>query len=74
VAAACLRLTGAKSALPALKEALNDPDDYIRYAAKNSIEQIEKAGDQPGPDAEMQRKSAILLEINDFKERVRPKG
>jgi len=73
VAAACLGHAGVggKSALAALKEGLSDPDDYVRYAAKNSIEQIENAREQPGAEAEMRRRRAILKEINEFKGKVR---
>jgi len=60
-----------KPALAALQEALTDPDEYIRFAAKNSIEQIERAADQPAADAELQRKLGILQEINEFKGKVR---
>lgn len=69
VAAACLGRVGinAKTALPALKEGLQDPDANIRTAFQTAIKQIENAKETAGQEDEIKKKLSILKEINGFK-------
>src|SRR5262249_39580223 len=54
IAASSLASAGvqARSALPALKEALEDPDVQLRKTVQTAIEQIEKTREDPGQAAE----------------------
>ena len=69
VAAACLAHVGvqAKSAVPVLKQGLDDPDAYIRNACQTALERIANAKDTPGQTERIQKELAILQEINEFK-------
>ena len=69
VAAYCLGSIGAraKTALPALKGGLGDPDPNIRGAFRSAIEQIEKAKDEPGWGKEFKKRLAILKDLDEWK-------
>jgi HEAT repeat protein len=69
VAAACLAGVGvrAKSAVPVLKQGLNDPDAYIRDACQRALDQIKNAKPQPEQEEGVKRQLAIWKEINEFK-------
>ncbi|HEV3204839.1 MAG TPA: HEAT repeat domain-containing protein [Gemmataceae bacterium] len=69
VAAACLAHVGvkAKSAVPALREGLDDPDANVRNAFQTAIDQIENAKEMPGQKEEAKKQLSILKEINEFK-------
>jgi HEAT repeat protein len=69
VAAGCLSHVGfqARSALPALKEGLNDPDASIRDTFRITIDQLQNAKDKPGRDDEVRKHRVIIKEINNFK-------
>jgi hypothetical protein len=69
VAAACLAHVGvrAKSAVPALREGLDDADANVRKAFQTAIDQLDKAQDKPGQDDEVKKQLAILKEIIEFK-------
>jgi HEAT repeat protein len=57
----------AKSALPALREGLTDPDANVRKAFESAIAKLETATVQPGQEEEAKRYRAILEEIDEFK-------
>jgi hypothetical protein len=69
VAASCLgRIgAGAKTALPALKGGLGDPDPNVRTAFQAAIGQIEKARAEPGWGEEVKKRLAILKDLDGWK-------
>jgi hypothetical protein len=69
VAAGCLAHIGvnAKTAVPALKAGLDDPDANIRNAFQAALDQLSNAKDKTIPDDEVKRRLLILNEINEFK-------
>jgi HEAT repeat protein len=69
VAAHCLGRIGASArpALPALKAGLEDPDRNVRSACQAAIGQIEKARPEPGWDAEVKKRQAILKDLDEWK-------
>jgi HEAT repeat protein len=69
VAAYCLGNIGAeaKTALPALKAGLGDPDVNIRTAYQAAIDQIEKARPEPGWDEEVKKRIAIVKDLDEWK-------
>jgi HEAT repeat protein len=75
VAAACLACLGAqaKSALPALKAGLDDPDANLRTAFQTAIDQLETSRTAPTPDDEIKKNLLILKDINEFKKAAREK-
>jgi hypothetical protein len=72
VAAGCLGHVGAaaRSALPALKVGLGDPDANVRTAFGAAIDRIEKARREPGEDDQVRRKLVIRRDINELKKAV----
>jgi HEAT repeat protein len=58
---------GARSALPALKVGLADPDPSVRSACRVAIEQIEKAREEAGWAAEVKKRRAILKDLDEWK-------
>jgi hypothetical protein len=60
---------GAKTALPALKEGLDDPDPNIRTAFQAAIDQIKKAKPQPGWGEAVKKRIAILQDLDELKKR-----
>jgi hypothetical protein len=75
VAAGCLGHIGvkAKSAMPALKDRLNDPDANIRKAFQATLDQLENAEEKPGQEEEVRKRIAILQEIRAFMKAARRK-
>lgn len=73
VAAGCLPYLGtkARSAVPALKDGLQDPDANIRSTFESAIGQIESAKDKPGQEDEVKKNLAILKEIKEYKEKLK---
>jgi hypothetical protein len=69
VAAGCLSHEGLrpKSAIPALKAGLDDPDANIRNAFQAALDVIEKAKEKAETDEELKKKQSILEEIMEFK-------
>jgi HEAT repeat protein len=69
VAAGCLAYIGAKakSALPLLKQGLDDPDANIRNSFQQALEQFEKAQELPGDEQRIQLELAILKEIDEVR-------
>jgi len=69
IAASSLAQMGfrAKSALPALRDGLNDPDANVRSAFASAIGKLETATVPLGHEEEVKKKRAILEEINEFK-------
>jgi hypothetical protein len=69
VAASCLERigAGAKTALPALKMGLGDPDPNVRTAFRSAVDQIEKARDEPGWGKEVKKRRAILKDLDEWK-------
>jgi hypothetical protein len=72
----CRRLTAdllrgvgaaARSALPALKAGLNEPDPEVRTAFQGAIDWIEKARPEPGWEAAAQRRLAIAKDLDELK-------
>jgi hypothetical protein len=57
----------ARSALPALKAGLDDPDRNVRQAFQAAIDQINKAKDAPETEAAVKKRRAILKDIKEFK-------
>src|SRR5262249_3033586 len=68
VAAHCLGSVGAgaKTALPALKGGLGDPDPNFRTACQAAIDQIEKARPEPGWGEEVKRLCAVLKDLDEW--------
>jgi hypothetical protein len=68
-AAAALARVGvkARSALPALKAGLDDPDRNFRRTFQAAIDQINKARDRPEPEEVVKKRRAILKDIQEFK-------
>jgi hypothetical protein len=64
LAAVCIK---SKSALPILKQGLEDPDAYVRHTFQNAFDEIEKDKGKPGQDDEVRRRVSILKEIIEFK-------
>jgi hypothetical protein len=60
---------GAKFALPALKEGLDDPDPNIRTAFQAAIDQINQAKAGPGWGAAVKKRIAILQDLDELKKR-----
>ena len=58
---------GAKTALPALKEGLADPDPNVRVAFRRAVDQIEKARDEPGWDEKVKKRRAIVKDLDEWK-------
>jgi hypothetical protein len=58
---------GARSALPALKEGLGDPDRNVRAAFQAAIDRIEKARQEPGWAEEVKKRRAILKDLDEWK-------
>jgi hypothetical protein len=69
VAAVCLGNIGvpARSALPALKAGLGDPDTNVRGAFQRTIDQIEAAREESGRDEEVKKRLAILKDLDEWK-------
>jgi hypothetical protein len=69
VAASSLAHIGvkARSAVPALKAGLDDPDVNIRNAFQAALDQLSSAKDKPISDDELKRRLLILKEISEFK-------
>jgi hypothetical protein len=69
VAASCLGSVGAgaKTALPALKAELGDPDPNVRSACRAAIDQIEKARPEPGWSKELEKRRAIFKDLDEWK-------
>lgn len=69
VAASTLAQLGAaaKSALPALKEGLEDADANVRAAFADAVQRIEKARAAPEKEDEVKRKQRIFDELNAVK-------
>jgi hypothetical protein len=69
VAASCLCNLDvpAKTAIPMLKEGLNDPDANIRHMFQTALERIEAAQEPPGLAERARRERGIGKEINEFK-------
>jgi len=63
----------ARSAIPALKEGLQDPDANIRTAFQDALDRMESAREGPGQEDEAKRRLAILKELNEFSEAARGK-
>ena len=61
----------AKDALPKLKEGMTDPDKGLREVFQKAVEQIEKAKPEPGRDAEVKRRLAILADLSELKKPAR---
>jgi hypothetical protein len=68
-AASCLGSVraAAKTALPALKAGLGDPDPNVRAACRSAVDQIEKAKDEPGWGEEVKKRLAILKDLDEWK-------
>jgi hypothetical protein len=68
VAAHCLGRVGAgaRTALPALRAGLGDPDPNVRAACRSAVEQIEKVRDEPGWAAELKKRRAILKDLDEW--------
>jgi HEAT repeat protein len=68
VAAHCLGRVGAraKTALPALKAGLGDPNPNVRTACRDAVAQIEKARDEPGWAAELKKRRAIFKDLDEW--------
>jgi hypothetical protein len=64
-----LRLLGAaaRSALPALKAGLNEPDPEVRTAFQAAIDWIEKARPEPGWEAAAKQRLAIAEDLDELK-------
>jgi hypothetical protein len=58
---------GARSALPALKAGLGDPDPNVRTAFRTAIDQIEKARPEPGWEGEIKRRLSIMKDLDELK-------
>jgi hypothetical protein len=58
-----------KSAIPALKAGLNDPDANIRQAFQAALDEIANGKEPAGRDEELKRRQLILGEINNFKKK-----
>jgi HEAT repeat protein len=69
VAVTCLGYGGnqAKSAVPVLKQGLNDLDSNIRYACLAALKRIEIPRNDPREQERISRDQAILKEIAEFK-------
>jgi hypothetical protein len=57
----------AKTALPALKAGLDDPNPNIRSAFRAAVDQIEKARDEPGWGEELEKRRAIFKDLDAWK-------
>jgi hypothetical protein len=55
----------ARSALPALKAGLDEPDPEVRTAFQTAIDQIEKARPEPGWEAAAKRRLAIAKDLDE---------
>src|SRR5262249_35565726 len=68
VAAACLASVCVrdKAALPLVKQALKDPDDYIRMAFQTALDGLANAKDTPAQEEQLRRERAIAQQINAF--------
>ena len=71
IAAGCLGHIGmaAKSAVPMLKQGLDDPDDNVRAAFQAALEQLENAKADPGREERIRREHLIQKQINEVKNR-----
>jgi hypothetical protein len=69
VAALCLARAGtlAKSASPALKRGLDDPDANIRQTCQNTLQHLVNAEDTPEQQERLSHERAILRETIEFK-------
>jgi hypothetical protein len=69
VAAACLSsiCVEMKTAVPLLKQGLDDPDAYIRHAFQTALERLQNVKDSPAEDERIRRERAIVQEINALK-------
>jgi hypothetical protein len=69
VAAYCLANigAGARTALPALKAGLDDPDPNVRTAFRSAMEQIEMAREEPGWGEEVKKRRAIFKDLDEWK-------
>jgi hypothetical protein len=58
---------GARTALPALRAGLGDPEPNVRTAFRAAIDRIEKARPAPGWDEELENRRAIVKDLDEWK-------